>query len=1069
MTPQRFIARWQGCQLAERAFYQQHFNDLCALADHPTPAAQDTTSNTFCFEKGATKTSGGNGWADVWKHGFFAVEYKGPSGDLRKALEQVQRYALALENPPLLVVARADLIEIHTNFTNTVSDTHIIVLEEIGTLENLAKLRALFFEPERLRPVRTTRALTEQAANLFASLANTLCDRGHAPQQACPEYSRRVAHFLDKLLFCFFAEDAGLLPKEMVTRVLENGAKDPARIDRQLKQLFTSMSRGGDFGAEIIDWFNGGLFDSDATLPLQSDDITALITVARLDWAEVEPSIFGTLFERGLDPSKRSQLGAHYTDPQSIMRIVEPVIVAPLNAEWETAKAQIAQGMAGYAAGGKGSKKGIESAQAAYQGFMQRLTDFRVLDPACGSGNFLYLALHALKDIEHRAALEAEVLGLPLGFAGFHTGPHNVMGIELNSYAAELARVTVWIGELQWMLRHGMSPSKNPILKPLNHIVCRDAVLNEDGSEAQWPDADCIVGNPPFLGGKKMRSELGNEYTNMLRQCYEGRVPGFGDLVIYWFEKARAQIEAGKCQRAGLVATNSIRQSANRKVLSRILDTTHIFNAWSDEEWVNEGAAVRVSLVCFGTLAQREITSDLAALPPSRMAITNDLAACCLSQMASSFTSRSIRAGGEGAATLDGQPVEAIHADLTAGGGLNLTQARPLRENAGVAFIGTQKNGEFDISGELARQWLKLPNPNGRPNADVVKPRSNGMDITRRPSDTWIVDFGIDTLETDASLYEAPFEHVLRNVKPTRTKQKDAGRQNSWDIKAAQKWWLLWCARPEMRAALAPVKRFIATPMVAKHRLFVWLPKTTLPDQKLIAIAREDDATFGVLHSRFHELWALRSCSWIGVGNDPTYTPSTTFETFPFPQGLTPKDTLASVRPELDGTTGETTSHLTQAASCQVIGYSYLTNPAKNAGQVIGYVEGRTDAQHVHAASTSSARTGVVVAIAATAQKLNELRDNWLNPPEWVDWVRTPEEEKTGYPLRPVAKLGFENELKKRTLTNLYNARPAWLANAHAELDATVAAAYGWADYTATMPDEEILRRLLALNLARVT
>ncbi|MEQ1813836.1 MAG: type IIL restriction-modification enzyme MmeI, partial [Candidatus Nitrotoga sp.] len=276
MTPQQFISKWQGCQLAERAFYQQHFNDLCALVGHLTPAAQDTAGDTFCFEKGATKTGGGNGWADVWKRGFFAAEYKGPNGDLHKALEQVQRYALALENPPPLLVARADLIEIHTNFTNTVSDTHTIALEEIGTPDNLAKLRVLFFEPEKLRPARTTRALTEQAAKQFASLATALRDRGHAPQQ--------VAHFLDKLLFSFFAEDAGLLPKEMVTRVLENGAKDPARIDRQLKQLFASMSKGGDFGAEIIDWFNGGLFDSDATLPLQNADIAALITVARLDW-----------------------------------------------------------------------------------------------------------------------------------------------------------------------------------------------------------------------------------------------------------------------------------------------------------------------------------------------------------------------------------------------------------------------------------------------------------------------------------------------------------------------------------------------------------------------------------------------------------------------------------------------------------------------------------------------------------------------------------------------------------------------------------------------------------------
>ncbi len=1011
MTPQQFIIKWQGCQLAERAFYQQHFNDLCALLGHPTPAAQDTMGDTFCFEKGATKTGGGNGWADVWKRGFFAVEYKGQSGDLHKALEQVQRYALALENPPLLVVARADLIEIHTNFTNTVSDTHTIALEEIGTPENLAKLRALFFEPERLRPARTTRALTEQAASLFASLANTLRDRGHAPQS--------VAHFLDKLLFSFFAEDAGLLPAGLVTRVLENGAKDPARIDRQLKQLFASMSKGGDFGAEIIDWFNGGLFDSDATLPLQSDDIAALITVARLDWTEVEPSIFGTLFERGLDPSKRSQLGAHYTDPESIMRIVRPVIIEPLNAEWETAKAQIAQGMASYAAGGKGSKKGIEGAQAAYQGFMQRLTDFRVLDPACGSGNFLYLALHALKDIEHRAALEAEMLGLPLGFAGFHTGPHNVMGIEINSYAAELARVTVWIGELQWMLRHGMSPSKNPILKPLDHIECGDAILDhgkfaprrpKDVSaaewaslpgyvedpvfEAEWPTVDAIVGNPPFLGGSKMRGELGDDYAEALRRCYEGRVPGGADLVTYWFEKARAQIEAGKCQRAGLVATNSIRGGANQQVLARICDTTKIFNAWSDEEWVNEGAAVRVSLVCFGE-------TQIPPNPPFAKGEMKDGA-----QESSPFAK-----GGLRGIYLDGQPVAAIHADLTAGNGLNLTQARPLKENAGVSFQGSQKIGAFDIEGELARQWLKLPNPNGRPNSDVIKPSWNGLDVARRPRDGWIIDFGATMREADAALYEAPFEYVVQHVKPERI-------QNPRPVRAKY-WWRHGDPQPAMRAALKGLPRYIATPHVSKHRFFIWLDAGVLPDKMLIVTARSDDTTFGILHSRFHELWALRMGT--SLEDRPRYTPTTTFETFPFPEGLAPKDAVSLSRP--DG------------------------HPLPQAGEGLGERDGE--------------------AIAQAAKALNQLRENWLNPPEWVDWVRTPEEEKAGYPLRPVAKAGREADLKKRTLTNLYNARPAWLDNAHKALDAAVAQAYGWNDYTPEMPDEEILRRLLALNLAR--
>ncbi len=940
MTPQEFIKKWHGSHLAERAYCQEHFNDLCSLVGHPTPAAHDTTGDTFCFEKGATKTGGGNGWADVWKRGHFAMEYKGPKGDLHKALEQVQRYALALENPPLLVVARADLIEIHTNFTNTVSDTLTIALEDIGTMENMERLRAMFFEPERLRPNRTTRALTEQAAKLFASLADTLRARGHG--------SAQVAHFLDKLLFSFFAEDARLLPEGLVKRVLENGAQDPTRIDRQLKQLFASMSKGGDFGADIIDWFNGGLFDSDATLPLTGDDIASLITVARLDWTGVEPSIFGTLFERGLDPSKRSQLGAHYTDPESIMRIVTPVIIAPLNAEWDSVKSKVSKGMMDYVAGGKGSKKGIDSARATYQGFMQRLSDFRVLDPACGSGNFLYLALHALKDIEHRAALEAEEIGLHIGFAGFHTGPHNVMGIELNSYAAELARVTVWIGELQWMLRHGMSPSKNPILKPLDHISCRDAVLDDDGSEAQWPPANCIIGNPPFLGGQRMRHELGDEYTNVLRESYEGRVPAGADLVTYWFEKARTQIEAGNCQRAGLVATNSIRGGANQKVLARICDTTKIFEAWSDEEWVNEGAAVRVSLVCFG-----DIESSI----------------------------------------LDGNTVESIHADLTAGEGLNLTQARRLLTNAGVSFQGPVLVGPFEVESNVALDWLKLPNPNGRPNSDVLRPLVNGRDITTRARGLWVVDFATMT-ETEASMYELPFEYVRQHVKPLRDTNREPSRR--------ERWWLHGRLGTDWRAAIAGIPRYIATTRVAKHRTFVWLPTICWPSDAVVGIARADDITFGILHSRFHELWALRTGT--SLEDRPRYTPTTTFETFPFPQWLTP-----NIAPE------------------------NYTNPAAEK-------------------------------IAAAAHRLDELRDNWLNPQEWVVWVRTPEEEKAGYPLRPITKLGFENEMKSRTLTNLYNERPTWLDQAHAQLDVAVANAYGWTDYTAAMSDNEILRRLLILN-----
>ncbi len=514
-------------------------------------------------------------------------------------------------------------------------------------------------------------------------------------------------------------------------------------------------------------------------------------------------------------------------------------------------------------------------------------------------------------------------------------------------------------------------------------------------SEAQWPTVDAIIGNPPFLGDKKMHGELGDDYTEALRKCYAERVPGGADLVTYWFEKARAQIEADKCLRAGLVATNSLRQKRNRPVLERILESGNIFNAWSDEEWINEGAAVRVSLVCF----------DVTPRPQAG------------------------EGQGERVCILNGAPVTTIHADLTAGGngGSDLTSAQPLKQNAGWSYFGLCLAGAFKVPSEIAQALLKLPNPHGKPNSDVLLPIYNGSDITRRWAGDWVIDFALLD-EQQAALYEAPFAYVVEHVKPVRASNREASR--------AEKWWRHGRARPELRSKLASLQRYIATPETAKHRFFVSFPISVAPEHSLIVIPVDSDAVFGLLSSRLHTVWALAKGGRMGMGNDPRYNSSLIFDTFPFPEGLAPADTIPSVRPEL--------------------------------------VEGCTDAQPVHAASTSSgqastssARTGERDAIVAAAQALSQLRDNWLNPPEWTDWVRTSEEEKAGYPLRPVAKPGHEADLKKRTLTNLYNARPAWLDNAHKTLDAAVAKAYGWNDYTPEMPDEEVLRRLLALNLAR--
>lgn len=989
MTPQAFIAHWQHNNITERAGAQQHFNDLCEVLGVEKPR----DAENYCFERGA-KIHGGQGWADVWKRGCFAWEYKAPNKDLNAALKQLANYALALDNPPLLVVSDLRNIEIHTHFTGHPSEIHRIEITQLTQPEMLQKLKWLFNEPERFKPQRTTYAVTEEAATRIGKIAERLNKRGNAPHD--------VAHFLIQCVFCMFAEDAKILPEKLFETVLDKSNPDGSKAQKRLTELFNAMQGGGDFAMYDIPWFNGGLFKQINVPTLETADVVSLLEAARMDWSQIEPAILGTLFERGLNPDMRSQLGAHYTDPATIMKIIRPVVEQPLLAEWATVKEKIAElapkmALVGSAKNNRPNKEMAEGYQL-FRDFLTRLKNFKVLDPACGSGNFLYLALKTLKDIEHRVNLEVETFGLHRELS-IETSPANVLGIELNPYAAELARVTVWIGEIQWMLTHGYQYRKDPILAPLDHIENRDAILavgattrretvanstNDEQSiatrssllqEAEWPVVDAIVGNPPFLGQRFMLKELGEAYTSALRSCFKSRVDGNADLVMYWLEKARIQIANGQTQYAGFVSTNSVRGGSNQKTLAKIIETSQIFEAWSDEEWVNAGAAVRVSLVCFG-----KHTSEIK---------------------------------------LNNQVVSHINADLTSGNEANLTSAKQLAENKGVALSGFKMNGSFDVPFEQAQAWLSQPNPNGKPNIDVLHPYCNAKDITSRDRNQWVIEF-TGLTETEAALYEKPFKQVLTQVKPQRASKREAY--------LIEKYWLHERPRPEMRTAIRGLGRFIATPMVSKYRLFVWLPEIKIPENAAIVIARNDDTTFGILHSRFHELWSLRMGT--SLEDRPRYTPTTCFETFPFPEGFAPN------------------SPSPPAPLPLAVEGSLSPSPF---GRGVGVREA----------------TAIKETIAQAAQRLNELRENWLNPPEWVDWVITPEEEKAGYPKRAIAKAGFEAELKKRTLTNLYNQRPAWLDNAHKTLDAAVAQAYGWQDYTPAMPDDEILRRLLKLNLEK--
>ena len=981
MTPAEFVRKWSDSELRERQASQSHFNDLCSILGVPTPTDDDAKGDHYCFERGAEKVGGGDGWADVWRRGCFGWEYKGKHKDLNAALRQLQAYALDLENPPYLVVSDMERIIVHTNWTNTVSRKYEFALDDLLDPAKLHLLRAVFDGSEELKPRVSPQELTAKAAERFGELGRRLQERKLDP--------RAVAHFLNRLVFCMFAEDAGLLPKDLFSRTVKAVAHKPAAAQAQLAALFGLMARPGDtfFGEHLIRWFNGGLFDDAATLPLEPPDLKLIAdTAEEHDWSEIDPSVFGSLFEQALKATReRPALGAHYTDREKILKIVEPVIVRPLAAEWEAVLGEVREEVARIAQAEAERKAVLDEAgekmktdpfaakadeprrrrriaealkrkDQAYgaakervQAWLDRLAAFRVLDPACGSGNFLYVALHELLDLEQRAIVDAERLGLT-GFLPA-LGLQCVRGIEIDRYAAELARLTLWIGYLQWTLKKATKPPPDPVLSTLDQIENRDALLNPDGSEAEWPQADVIIGNPPFLGGKRMRDNLGDAAVERLFATYRGRVPAEADLVAYWVEKAWRAIQAGKAARAGLVTTNSIRGGANRRALDAIADAGELWIAWADEPWILEGAAVRVSMLGFGS--------------------------------------------GFGARELDGRPAARINADLTSAD-FDLTKAARLKENAGVAFMGDTKGGAFDIPGELAREWLELPlNPNGRPNSDVLKPWRNGMDVTRRPADKWIIDFGWKMTEAEAALYEAPFRHLLFHVKPERERNnREAYRVN---------WWRHVEPRPAMWKGIRRIERYLVTPTVSKHRFFDWLSSNICPDHQLIVVTRSDEAVLGILHSRFHELWAIRLGTWLGAGNDPRYTPSTTFETFPFPEGLTP-DVAAEV---------------------------YAADP-----------RGQT--------------------IAEAARRLDELREAWLNPPDLV--AREPE-VVAGYPDRILPRdEAAAKALRARTLTNLYNERPAWLDMAHGALDEAVAAAYGW---PAGLSEEEILERLFALNQER--
>ncbi|KTB47809.1 Methyltransferase domain [Dehalogenimonas alkenigignens] len=844
MIPLEFVAKWGRTRLRERQSSQEHFLDLCRLLKVATPAEADPLGLFFTFDQGLKKEAGGDGFADVWRKDHFAWEYKGRHKDLVVAYSQLQLYRDALGNPPLLVVCDFENFEIHTNFNNTVKRIYKFTNDDIAVESPVSGsrfsaidiLRALFEDPEKLNPGKTPEKLTEEAARLLGELAENM----RQYRKLTDITDHEIARFIMRMIFCFFASDVGLLSKESLTNIIRLNKGKPAFFRKYLGELFTAMRDGGEFLMHRVPHFNGGLFDDSIVPEVLADQIDVLERLDRLDWSDIEPSVFGTLFERILDPDTRAELGAHYTSKEDIQTVVEPVLMSPLRAQWAEIKSKAEPLLSWRESANISQQKELYTSLSKFQ---KRLSSIRVLDPACGSGNFLYTSLSMLK------ALEKEVLA----FAAMHgiqglapkVHPRQLFGIEINEYAHQLSSAVVWIGYIQWKYRNAIDlENENPILQSLENIHHMDAILDRtdpaNPREPEWPDADVIVGNPPFLGSGLLRSRLGNEYVDALFSLYGDRIPNSSDLCCYWLEKARAMIEYRHLNRAGLLATQGIRGITSRRVLERIKQTGDIFFAYADRPWILDGANVHISIIGFDE-------------------------------------------GSEHNKTLDGNPVTSINADLTAG--VDLTKARRLKENLNICYMGPSAKAPFDINTPLARTFLKAPiNINGRPNSDVVRPVASAVDLVQRTRNKWTIDFGLMS-EKEAAYYELPFEYVKKTVYPIRSKN----RRSSY----AAKWWQYAESRPGMRAALHGKERYLATPGVSKHRIFVWVPHAVLCNQGTLVFARDDDYTFGILQSKVHELWARAMGTQLrDVISGFRYTPTTTFETFPFPSP-TPEQTEA--------------------------------------------------------------------------------------------------------------------------------------------------------------------------------
>lgn len=935
MTNQRdveqFIERWKQSGAAERANYALFLTQLCDVlgVPQPDPATPDPTKNSYVFERDVTFQSGDGstspGRIDLYKRGCFILEAKQGSDQDRAAEDeerllpsekkrtakkgtavrgtkawddamvrargQAEAYAKALPTsegwPPFLVVVDVGhVIELYSEFTCSGKayvmfpdpQSFRIKLDDLRDENIRQRLATVWTSPQSLDPSRRSAKVTRELAQRLAELAKLLEKAGHDPAL--------VARFLMRCLFTMFAEDVELIPRGSFKDLLESMREEPENFKPMVEALWDTMNSGGfsPILRKKVLRFNGGLFAENQALPLDKPMLALLIESAKADWADVEPAIFGTLLERALDPRERHKLGAHFTPRSYVERLVLPTVIEPLREEWKTA----------YAAAITHANRGrLDDARKEVRQFHEMLCSIRILDPACGSGNFLYVTL------EHMKRLEGEVLHALREFGEQQTllsthevDPHQFLGIEINPRAATIADLVLWIGYLQWHFRtRGKSAPAEPIIRNFRNIECRDAVLSWDAIEqvidehgkpetrwdgittkkhavtgefvpdensrvakfryvnprkAVWPAAEFIIGNPPYLGARTIRLAIGDEYLNALRTCYQG-IPENCDYVMYWWCIAATATMENNCREFGLITTKSICQEFSRKVVSQFVRPGGLSFCFAipNHPWIDsaDGADVRVAL-----------TSCVAGDVVGRLL---------------EVTRESPAENGEVSVEMT-ESRGRIEPNLVIG--TTTHSCQPLKSNDRLCCVGYQLTGKGFT---LSKSTLLEHNWHMREYADVVRPLLSARDIAQNSRELYAIDLYGLGLDEVRLRFPDIFQWIYERVKPER----DANNRQS----VREHWWLYGECRATFRPALNGLRRLIVTPLTAKHRYFCFADATTICDSTTVMFALDEASWLAVLSSRVHLAWFNQASGRLGVGNDKRYLKRQCFDPFPFP------------------------------------------------------------------------------------------------------------------------------------------------------------------------------------------